>query len=173
MRATILSGNAVKHIDKYFTTDDIKDTKKLIYYCDKHAAEIIFTNEIMSVCCFYELHNNQSQCYLSSIGKRFEEHKKYPIEDLTFYANDYTVELKDLNTLVRSFDDLFFDDGIKPIPDEQMLLGLWDLYNIMEEYLDSCIEAIVNYKPIYFRTVPVEEVKIRIDKKITLIEDYH
>ena len=178
MPATILcAGSQPKYLRETFTAEDVKTAKKLIYYSDGDAAEIIFTNEILSISWFHNRHENNSDCYLSSIRyKHYVRGEIYPVSDLAFYADSYAVELPKMNDQIREFDDLFFINGvIKSIPDEQMISGLWNLYDILEEYLDNGINALVSYIPINFRTVPRVQDEINVfvfEKKVSIISDY-
>ena len=109
MPATILcAGSQPKYLRETFTAEDVKTAKKLIYYSDGDAAEIIFTNEILSISWFHNRHENNSDCYLSSIRyKHYVRGEIYPVSDLAFYADSYAVELPKMNDQIREFDDLF------------------------------------------------------------------
>lgn len=166
-----------------FPGKEIGEGKKLIMTTDNHHVEIIYTNELLSISCYFEVasaevntssinydasnngeikfSNFTSITKLAGIAHQNFRDKEYSIYRLGYYASFYHCELPDINTAIREFDYLIFDgETIRILPDDILLEGLQKIYLLLEEVLDRATDSVLSFKPINFHMLE------------TLIEDY-
>lgn len=144
-----------------FPGGSITEGKKLIMISDPSHVEIIYTNEVLSISCFFDLDDFSSVTSLSGIAHQRFGDKQYDVHRLGFYANHYHCKLPELNRAIREFDYLLFEDGIIRVePGDKLIDALQKIYLMLEDILDKSVESIKIFKPINFHlleTLVIEE----------------
>lgn len=175
-----------QYIAHGFYAGDFYQVEKLIFIIDSLHAEMIFTNGRLSISCFYDdskfnfgrVKSNTKLAYRTCTN--FKDNEYYHVHSLSFYANDYSTDLPNINEVIRSYDDLLIDEyGIKRNTDNAFLSAMRDIYEIMNESVCEFEKMLANYRPKFRRlAMPAESFASSINTKlggmrISVYDDYH
>lgn len=143
------------HIVHGFYGQEIHYGEKLIFMIDEFNIEIIFTNNKFSVSCIFDDRSLCSGSNYSSVvrlalvlPKKFDFGVYYNMHMLGFYANDYTIDLPNVNSAIREYDDLIFNEfGIKRKHDKDFFAAMCNIYEILHKTLVDFESYMSNYIP--------------------------
>lgn len=143
-----------------FYGQDIFQDEKMIVIVDSLHVEIIFTNELFSISCFYE--DSKFEGHVESATRMVYVNRKpfvhgeyYNIHTLGFYASDYINDMPKLNAVLRGYDDLLFDSrGFKTITDNAFMSAMRDIYAILKMAISRIGQFVTEFTPEFERTAP-------------------